>query len=804
MKFSILSAATATAISDAAADKIDLQTPSPQSRIWSSTDGDLLGSNANASLIDEAGGYTNYSAQSNSLTNLGTAVNNPTTDTISNTNSYNEYVAQSNDLTNLGSTIPTDTTASDAASYADLGVITVSGRSQRIKDAPATISVVHKEDIENKPIKDLGDIVQEVPGVATEVGKTGTTTIYMRGMPSKYTLIAVDGKRKNMSDGFDGNGFDVTTNWIPPTSMIDRVEVIRGPASTMYGTNAMGGVVNVITKDIPDHAVASVSLETRLQEDRDHWGNSGGINGYFAAPINEQIGFNLRGKYNRGGQNSFRQDEIDGWTVTSHNPYTSHSPTGYEQRSIGGRLSFKPNENNSFYLDQDYIYHRYGSLNTSSASYTAVREHHKYSTVLNHDGKYDFGNINSYIQYDDTIRYPHDTNETNERGTIAEKVGSKKGVVQHDKMVLNQQIQAQSTWNKDFKLSDTSHINVSAGPSYSFERLYNRSNGTDKAAYQAGLFAEAEYFINDYVSTTAGLRGTKVQTFGNFLTPRAYVNVYPTQNLTLKAGVAGGMTTPPLAARNGDGYLDTTAAGVEQYGNGKLDVERSWNYEIGAIYETEPVDLSATLFYTQYKYAIKTQSYDAGEELPNNYGICGNHDGTTCSIYANVDKAESKGVELSANFKPFLTNVIPGGLALDLNYAYTKTEQKSGDNEGAPLTTMPQHKASAKLSHRNNGWDTYLRWTGNMRTPTSTSHSANAGVGEYFKNAHIVDLGSSYKFQNGLVVSGVINNLFDQNFIDYATYETTSRGRKQLAYTNRYQRMMPGRNYWLNLRYDIE
>ena len=125
----------------------------------------------------------------------------------------------------------------------DIGesVISATGYRQLLKDAPASVSVIPKEELVNRPIRDLGDALQEVPGVATSVGKTGANTIQMRGLSSSYTLILVDGKRQNVAKGFGGQGFDPTSGFMPPVSMIERIEVIRGPASVIYGSDALGG-----------------------------------------------------------------------------------------------------------------------------------------------------------------------------------------------------------------------------------------------------------------------------------------------------------------------------------------------------------------------------------------------------------------------------------------------------------------------------------------------------------------------------------------------------------------------------------
>ncbi|MDY3132586.1 MAG: TonB-dependent receptor plug domain-containing protein, partial [Campylobacter lanienae] len=141
----------------------------------------------------------------------------------------------------------------------DKSVVSASGFAQSIKDAPATISIIDGDEIQNRPIRDLGDIIQDIPGVSTEISKTGSSAIKMRGMASKYILILVDGKRINMDAAFDGNVFDSTSGFLPPVSMIEKVEIIRGPASLIYGSDAMGGVINIITKKSADKASATIS-----------------------------------------------------------------------------------------------------------------------------------------------------------------------------------------------------------------------------------------------------------------------------------------------------------------------------------------------------------------------------------------------------------------------------------------------------------------------------------------------------------------------------------------------------------------
>lgn len=134
----------------------------------------------------------------------------------------------------------------------DKSVVSASGFAQELKEAPASISVVTKEQLEDRPFRDLAEAVSNVPGVSidTKAAQTGGYAISIRGMPTSYTLILVDGKRQNVTSSVFPNGADdgVFTSFMPPLAAIERIEVIKGPMSTLYGSDAIGGVVNIITK----------------------------------------------------------------------------------------------------------------------------------------------------------------------------------------------------------------------------------------------------------------------------------------------------------------------------------------------------------------------------------------------------------------------------------------------------------------------------------------------------------------------------------------------------------------------------
>ncbi|HBO71914.1 MAG TPA: ligand-gated channel protein, partial [Acinetobacter sp.] len=122
-------------------------------------------------------------------------------------------------------------------------VITASGFEQDIKKAAASISVLTQEEINKKAYRDVTDALKDVPGVVV-TGGGSSSDISIRGMGSAYTVIMVDGKKVNtrsVRPNSDNSGIE--QGWLPNIGAIERIEVIRGPMSGLYGSDAMGGVI---------------------------------------------------------------------------------------------------------------------------------------------------------------------------------------------------------------------------------------------------------------------------------------------------------------------------------------------------------------------------------------------------------------------------------------------------------------------------------------------------------------------------------------------------------------------------------
>ncbi len=139
-------------------------------------------------------------------------------------------------------------------------VVSASSQAHTLRDAPASISVITRADLEKRPVLELADMLGTIEGVTLSRAGNQVGGVQLRGLGQAYTLFLVDGKRVNSNNvSFRGNDYD--TGWVPTTE-IERIEVVRGPMSSLYGSDAIGGVVNIITRKIGRTWRGALKLDT--------------------------------------------------------------------------------------------------------------------------------------------------------------------------------------------------------------------------------------------------------------------------------------------------------------------------------------------------------------------------------------------------------------------------------------------------------------------------------------------------------------------------------------------------------------
>ncbi|GBO49411.1 TonB-dependent receptor domain-containing protein [Pectobacterium versatile] len=677
------------------------------------------------------------------------------------------------------------------AAQDDTLVVTASGYEQKITEAAASISVVSQDELTKRKYNDLGEALSDVEGVdvRSSTGKTGGLDISIRGMPSDYTLILVDGIRQNGSSDVTPNGFGtMNTGFIPPLAAIERIEVIRGPMSTLYGSDAMGGVVNIITKKASKEWVGNITLDHTFQEDRDY-GDASKFSIYSSGElIEDKLGLALRGNIFRRDASEVKSSEGALLNQRGANPVKS------DNYLLGGKLTWILNDKNSIWLDGEVANQQYDNkenqLGTIGATggYEGSLHYQRRKLTLGSDNQLSFGSWNSSLSYSETDNKGRlITTDSVPAGSPA--VGQKRRL-ENTNVILDSKLVAPV---------GESHL-VTIGGQYWNATLKDgvvlANNGNKFKQDSWALFSEDEWRLLDSLALTYGARYEYHETFGGHVSPRAYVVWNALDDLTIKGGVSTGYKTPSLAQLH-NGVSGVTSQGTETViGNPNLKPEESTNTELGVYYENYTgFAANATLFNNHFR--NKIDSYDVSTT-------------PAISSYRNIGKAVTQGVELGSTIPLWSED-----WTLNVNYTFTDSEQKGGLNPGAPLTNTPKHMANARLNWNVNDklstWlkaeyrDKTARYTQNYSSFTSAAQrEAYDDKGAYFKSFTVVNWGGSYKVSKDVTLNGAVNNLLDKDFTSGIRTYGSGRGAFTTADYYSFSRVtsgsvLPGRNYWLSV-----
>ncbi len=631
--------------------------------------------------------------------------------------------------------------ANETTKLDDVQVVTsATGFEQNIKDAPATISVITAEELEKKSYSDVTDALKNVPGVNI-VGSGSKKTISIRGMGSAYTLFLIDGKPAQGADAYAIRGGypETQVNYMPPLEAIERIEIIRGPASSLYGSDAMGGVINIITKKHSDKATASIRTEYIKGASSNIVNNSTSNTSMFVnVPLIEKtLSFQLD-----AGLMDQKEKDNAGYTTQ-----LLGADPDFERKNVGTKLIFTPDEHNT--ISAGYSYNLQESTNNPGKSMSegtlnamgvftprtvSNTKFERTNINVDHQLKYDKFALNSYVSRDKD----KSISQNNEFETIT---GNTQGTYFFDNNSLSIGLNY-----KEEKIS-TAGTHNAGGLSKESER------------YQWALFAEDTWQATDDLALTISGRYDENEVFGNNFSPKAYAVYSLTDNLNLKGGVTSGYKAPSL--RQSDPSYAEASMGGAMIGNADLKPEKSVNYEAGIAYDNPDIGLAASLmlFQTDFKNKIQRDQNNKlpGSTLPGDFTWNGNtfpNGGTAgYTTYYNVDEAESKGIEITTEYD------ILENLKYRQSYTFNDTEITKGPRKGEAFTDSPKHMFNAGLD-----WDVtskLLLWTQvNYNGETGGSPAGQQGsLGLKKKPYTLVDLGGVYNFDKKLQFSAGVYNI---------------------------------------------
>ena len=670
------------------------------------------------------------------------------------------------------------------------------------------VSRISKDDIDKRPaVNDISEFVRTMPGVNltgnTATGQRGNKRqIDLRGMGPENTLILIDGKPVNsrQSERISMRGERNTrgdSNWVP-VEEIESITVLRGPAATRYGSGAMGGVVNIVTKKVSKEFKGQVNLYANQPQDSKE-GATRRIGFNLSGPIiQDTLGFRIYGNLNK--------TDADAADINAgHGNDSAAGVEGVRNKDIAGRLQWKISPAQTLILDSSYsrqgnIYNGdtqnsnppvrdkvalYNGLVNSKAETARL---YRSAFSLTHDGAWEWGDTKNVISYERTV------NSHLPEGLAGGPEGSYTDLDFVQSRLKNLRFSSEA--NIPFKLGVDNVLTV--GAEFTDSKLddpaSNTQGFTDQkktdvfngiSATRGGKASQRNWaaYVEDNISLTdkthliSAIRFDHNSDSGSNWSPALNFSHQIGENWLVKGGIARAYKAPNLYQTNPDFILYTRGQGcplnapstVRCYymGNSNLKPETSINKEIGLEFNKNGWQASATYFHNAYRNKIVI-----GDQL-----IATSNIDNWLLQWENTPKATISGIEGNL--------VIPlhDTLKWSNNFTYM---HKSEDYQGNPLSLVPKHTINSTLSWTpNERFDANLTFThygrtkprgvainilerdGNLRagiTPL-TSERNQTQVGSY----GIWGINAGYNWNKRVAVRGGVSNLFNKKL-----YRTTA------------------------------
>ncbi|MDP1644072.1 MAG: TonB-dependent receptor [Thiobacillus sp.] len=697
----------------------------------------------------------------------------------------------------------TEITESSNAVELDVIVVTATRSALSLADAPAAVTVVDAKKIETKNVSRLGDALDQVPSLYLQngafgpsQGTSGTSGLSLRGIDQNKTLILLDGQP--IQDASSGK-----VNWrIPFVEDIERIEIIPGAFSSLYGSNAIGGVINVITKQ-PDRREFSAKLKKG-------WNDLSGEDGsvYFRDTLESGLGIVAGVGYQK--RDSFVNDfvvktpipgagtiPVTGWqAITTRDGLPAYlvgdkGRTPWTSANATLKLSYKLDARDKVFggvsyqeTNQDYTFFNTYLRNTMTGAPVS-------SGSLDIDGKRvtlaEFDFVNNSPLHEAATRY-----FAGYEGTIGKDTLLKLDLAKIDRAYSFTAAGATSSWNSGpGTLTDTPNSGLDGSIQLSFpmgekqfwvtglslhrdevnQKIYALSNwrdddsriavnnGYNGSSTTTSLYGQNEITLSDTLKAYLGGRWDYWETRGDYFntaatlfpsrndsafSPKASAVYKPVEAVTLRASFGRSFRAPA----NLDLYSTSVSRGRTTHNNPNLEPETGTTWEVGGEWRfTNTTQAGLTLYETRLENLIYLKQADTST--------------TRESFRINAGKARVRGIELTARTR--LTN----WLELDANYAYIESEmlENAADllSVGKRLIDSPKNIAGIGLTAQQGPWTGTLsaRYVSHVFFTAQNTDVVEDVPGSYDAYT-LVNAKAGYAFSKTVKASLAINNLLDE------------------------------------------
>lgn len=625
--------------------------------------------------------------------------------------------------------------AEEAVETRDI-VVTATRTEQEIKDTPMAVEVITQDQIQAQGATTLRQLLENATGVFMDTDGMQGGRLSIRGSESRHVLILIDGKRISTETGSNrGNTFEIDRLNL---NNVERVEIVRGSNSALYGSDALGGVINIITKrpekqqfnlDIEGHKADAFRSGTNwvLRYDAGQLGRFGWAMDYgqikedpyllASGDSNNYYGtrrpFNFKGVWDFNKQDKLvfdyghMEEDIERISGTTHY-INSYERTNYSLGYLG-----KTNT-------ADYQLRIYRSIYD--------KDYESRNTTTN--------NLNSF----DVLKRTYSVVEGN-----SSKAWDEKHLF---------------TYGGEYRKEEIDGTRIDSGKNnYVLEREGKTAKGSEaEINYYAG-YLQDEWIIGDRWLLISALRFDDSDQFGSALSPKVGMTYKIHPNSRLKANVGFGFKTPTSSELYSDFLMGTSTYNI---GNPDLDPEKSKNYELSWEGEEGSLAGKVTIFRNDIKNLIDLVAtgdyyYNGSKYIPY-------------KKYENLDRAQLQGfeTEVSRTVNEFFTAKV--------SYVYLEAQDKKTE---ARLLDRSRHSISTSLlySDERNGVTAGLRgtWHGDYLYNAGTSAKPDMHNESYWIwNANVnKELDSMTTWYFG--IDNIFNHRDDSHWINGTIYRTGLR-----------------------------
>jgi len=566
-------------------------------------------------------------------------------------------------------------------------------------NSPVVTQVITADEIEKIDATNIRDVlVTELPGLEFTYSMDQQVSLTMQGLGGMAILFLVDGER------LAGETLDNTDFLRLNTDDIERIEIVKGAASALYGSNSVGAVINIITKKATDAWSLNVNTHYGSKyNDYRHGGSLGLKGGRWNSLLNVQT------------------NGMDSYSLNGKQGGDSLSVYGNRQWNFKEKLTYEFNDHTSLTARAGYYFHERDKSDYKKDRARDFSGSLRFVTALSDIDKLEASY--TFDRYDKSDFYSE----------------TKKDFLDYK----NIQNSLRVLYSHTFALNNGMNITWTSGGDAMFDYLksYQFEDDGDRRQFTADLFTQGEWTINKHWTIIEGVRADYYSLAGWNVSQKTGA-MFKTGNLNLRASYSQGFRAPTLKEM----YMDFNMANIFNiYGNRDLKSEHSHSFTLSGEYAYKRYSLTATGYYNIMNDEITTlwnQSLD---------------DGKGAMEYHNIDGRNLLGADVT------LMARYPCGIGAKLSYAYFHEFTRNGQ----PNTSDSRpHSLTAKVDYRktlkNYEFDVILtgRWLSkvdyNTLSSTYDSYVASSSPGYTIWN-----LSLSQRIYRAFRLMLTVNNLFN-------------------------------------------